>query len=270
MDSCRNVPFPSCYVDACRRPDPRRSFWNSAIARSGLKNSAMLGLVLSALFLAGPLGAQAYEGSACKEGNVSIKKLIRTGTMKDMPLGLGITGDADGWSTSFLKAEGSPPARMPDYDVELDGDMDIHDWTCMFSAFRAFDKNEDTAWSEGVKGPGIGETLIVPLESNSPNIRIRPGFAQSDGLFKANNRPKKVRLYLLKAGNREATQIGLIYSNWTVLSSKEFVLKDKNAWQTLTLPAAGPEGDSLFLAIEILSVYPGSKYDDTLISEVMN
>ncbi|MCB1138757.1 MAG: hypothetical protein KDK23_08375 [Leptospiraceae bacterium] len=222
------------------------------------------------LLLSGPLMAQAYEGRACKDGNAGIKKLIRSGAIHEMPLSLGITGDGDRWSTSFLKAEGSPPKRMPDYDVELDGDMDIHDWTCMFSAFRAFDKNEDTAWSEGVKGPGIGETLIVPLDSNNPEIRIRPGFAQSDALFKANNRPRKVRLYLLKAGDREATQIGLIYSNWTVLNSKEYVLKDKNAWQTLTLPAAGPEGSSLFLAIEILSVYPGSKYDDTLISEVMN
>ena len=215
--------------------------------------------------------AQAYEGEACKDGNSEIRTLLEKGKIPGMTLHFGITGDAQRWATSFLKAEGMPPKRMPDYDVELDGDMDIHDWTCMFAAFRAFDKNQETAWAEGVEGPGIGEVLIVKLEDSSRPIKIRTGFALSDALFKANNRPRKVRIYALSPARSDATQIGLLYSDWQVLTRKEFELKDLNAWQTVQLPAHKPsETSGSFIAIEILSVYKGTKYDDTLISEVMN
>lgn len=232
-------------------------------------------LLLMLFFLSAPFGgalqAQVYDGRACEEGNSTIKTLIKTGKVEGMTLHMGITGDADRWATSFLKAEGKPPESMPDYDYELDRDMDIHDWTCMFAAFRAFDQNQETAWSEGVKGPGVGEVLVVPLKSSKEPIRIRPGFALSDALFKANNRPRRIKVYALNSTGRDTTQVGLLFWDWTVLTSKEFELKDSNAWQTIQLPAHSPAKESVnFIAIEILSVYKGSKYDDTLISEVMN
>ncbi len=235
------------------------------------KNRFSQTLLLAVLFSPVAASAQAYEGSACQEGNSEIRALLKDGQRSGMTLHLGITGDAQNWSTSFLKAEGKPPARMPDYDVELDGDMDIHDWTCMFAAFRAFDKNQETAWAEGVKGPGIGEVLIVKLEDSAKPIKIRPGFALSDALFQANNRPERIRVYAISPSRSDATQMGLLYSDWKVLTKKEFKLQDRNAWQTIQLPAHKvSETRGGFIAIEILSVYKGSKYDDTLISEVMN
>ena len=224
------------------------------------------------LFLGGStLTAQAYEGHPCKKGNPQIRTLLKNGKIQGMPLNLGITGDAEMWATSFLPAEGEMPDRPEDYDVELDGNMDRDDFSCSFAAFRAFDKNQETAWSEGVKGPGIGEALVVKLEDSSKPIKIRPGFAISEALFKQNNRPRKIRVYAVAAMQSNATQIGLIYSDWKVLTSKEFELKDLNDWQTVQLPRHnGSNAHGGFVIIEILSVYAGSKYDDTLISEVMN
>lgn len=228
-------------------------------------------LLLTALLLFPvSLSAQAYDGRACKDGNEQIKNLLKKGRLDNLVLNHGITGDADRWATSFLRAEGKPPTRMPDYDVELEGDADIHDWTCMFAAFRATDRNEETAWSEGVPGPGIGEVLIVPVEDSRGIIRIRPGFALSQKLFLANNRPRRIRIYALQPLRRDATQIGIIYTGWKVIVKKEFELADANRWQTVQLPAHKIEDMGGFLAIEILSVYPGSKYNDTLISEVMS
>lgn len=250
-----------------------RNGWMSLIyAARGLSSRSLLSLVvLAGLMGTSGIQAQAYEGQACETGNSSLKTLLQKGSLDGVPLHFGITGDADRWATSFLKAEGKPPERMPDYDVELDGDMDIHDWTCMFAAFRAFDKNEDTAWAEGVEGPGIGEVLIVKLEDSRQSIRIRPGFAMTDALFKANNRPRKIRVYAISPHKGDVTQMGLLYSDWKVLTQKEFELKDSNSWQSIQLPGHKPSDTyGSFIAIEIVSVYKGSKYDDTLITEVMN
>ena len=69
-----------------------------------------------------------------------------------------------------------------------------------------------------------------------------------------------------------------------VVGEKTLTLKDVNGWQKLNLDEY-KEIDSeefkkldpyelsqsgTFLAIKILSVYPGTKYKDTLISEVSN
>jgi hypothetical protein len=238
--------------------------------RSYLRRAGEQLVLFLLLVLPIAVSAQAYDGRACEEGNADLRTLLKKGELDSMPLHLGITGDADRWATSFLKAEGQPPQRMPDYDEDLDGDMDVHDWTCMFAAFRAFDRNQDTAWSEGVDGPGIGEVLLAPVEDSSKPIRIRAGFSITRSLYLANNRPRKIRVYALTAFNREAHQIGLIYSDWKVLAKKEFELKDINDWQVIRLPRHQTKEGVSFIAIEILSVYRGSRYNDTLISEIMN
>lgn len=55
----------------------------------------------------------------------------------------------------------------------------------------------DDAWSEGSTGPGVGEWLeITPVEAKPlTGILIRPGYQKGD-LFKANARPKKIRIEL--------------------------------------------------------------------------
>ncbi len=56
----------------------------------------------------------------------------------------------------------------------------------------------EAAWSEGSKGPGIGEWLEVKPKVAKPltAISIVPGYVKGDDLFKANARPKKVLIEL--------------------------------------------------------------------------
>lgn len=53
-------------------------------------------------------------------------------------------------------------------------------------------------WSEGADGPGIGERLEIKPEVAKPLdfIEMEPGFFKNDELFRANVRPKKVRVDL--------------------------------------------------------------------------
>ena len=57
--------------------------------------------------------------------------------------------------------------------------------------------SEET-WSEGAKGPGIGEWLELKPVAPKPlaAIGIRPGYFKSDELFQANARPKKILIRL--------------------------------------------------------------------------
>lgn len=157
---------------------------------------------------------------------------------------------------------------MPDYDVELDGNSDQHHWSCRYSALSVKDSNQETGWSEGVRGDGIGEILIVPVDT-SQNIRIWAGFGKTKQLFLANNRPRKVRVFFLDARTQMATQFGLIYSDIKIVGSNTQTLRDHYGFQSLGRPKHIIQGRSL-IAIEILSVYRGTRWRDTVISEILH
>ena len=118
-----------------------------------------------------------------------------------------------------------------------------------------------TAWVEGVKGNGIGESINIHYERGSPRIRqltIYNGYVKSPTAWKNNGRVKKLKLY------KDGKPIALLE------------LKDERASQTfdlqsLTLGIAyedeEEEWKAYHLRFEILAVYPGDKYEDVAISE---
>ena len=59
-------------------------------------------------------------------------------------------------------------------------------------------KSHGGSWSEGATGPGIGEWLELQPQVAKPldAIEIEPGYTKTEELFKANARPKKVRIEL--------------------------------------------------------------------------
>ena len=71
---------------------------------------------------------------------------------------------------------------------------------------------------------------------------------------------------------------------WKLSAKKKLTLKDINDWQPLDLGEYNEvdewyykkldsyelQESNTFLAVQILSVYPGTKYKDTLISEISN
>jgi hypothetical protein len=110
------------------------------------------------------------------------------------------------------------------------------------------DDSIETAWVEGAKGPGIGEWLAFTFSPQTIQyVEIYPGYGKSKELFFANNRLKRATL-IFSDGTRAAVQ-----------------LFDEPRVQTVALPKPVRTG-SLRLIIE--EVYAGTKYDDTVISEI--
>ncbi len=233
----------------------------------------MTKLVLSAclaLFPALALG-QAYEGQPCVKGNPALKQQLAAGKLP--VLTHGITSDWAPWSSSFLPAEGKAPPRAP-----LDANDDLQEgvfkadvFSCQHSAQALVDKDPATAWADGARGDGVGEVVLAPVRTGS-KVWVWGGLGHSQKLFEANARPRKVRVWLLVPERSDATQVGSVLQDLKVVGKREVELKDLNDYQELPLPTALslPADSEAVVALEILSVYPGKRYQDLCISEVGN
>ncbi len=108
-----------------------------------------------------------------------------------------------------------------------------------------------TAWVENDSGDGIGEWIELELEHEEmiSEIYIANGYQSSEKSFNLNNRVKKLRL------------------DFSDGSSYEFTLSGKYSDQpeSIELPDSVTASS---VRITILSVYSGTKYNDTCISEI--
>jgi hypothetical protein len=215
-------------------------------------------------------------------------------SLRNIDIGLTIPtlGDAPGaemdrWSSSFLKAEGTAPVKPEPgadddtWELESEYSFAYARWASMYSARSLMDNDPATAWAESAPGPGIGEVAIA-LIPGLEGIGIRSGFQRSAELFAKNARPRRVRVWLLAAGRMDVTEIFEYYIDVKALACLEAELEDKMGWQPLPLPRVsalptpatmpgGPEGEGTihwFVALQILSAYPGSRWADCCISDI--
>ncbi|ABZ94644.1 Hypothetical protein LBF_2147 [Leptospira biflexa serovar Patoc strain 'Patoc 1 (Ames)'] len=192
------------------------------------------------------------------------------------------------WASSQLKSEYT--GKINKLKSPTSGKFEINDpsdvrKSCMYSAASIVDNNKNTAWAEGVEGDGIGEMVFVHLDLDR-KLKIWSGFGKNDNLFKANNRPDLIGIHLLIANKCSGAQDTDIYSNFTYVGSFDYKLDDLNDYQKLVIPKnllkeyksiinknkifydCYKKNINSFLIIEIKSVYKGTKYSDTLISEI--
>lgn len=234
--------------------------------------------VILSLFFAlvfSPSFGQIYEGKACNGGNPQLKVLFSSGDISSFSAEwYGNTGEYNSWASSQLTASGTAPAVKDPDSEEHEESLEInHKWTCMYSAESLRDGNPKTAWAEGAEGQGIGEIVISQVDV-SKKIEIWAGYGISDALFQENSRPKEIKIYVLQANWWEDTQGAVKYSKFAILKQSTHTLEDKNGYQTLPIgdvSALVKESDAdndTFVAIEILSVYQGSKSSNTCISEI--
>lgn len=107
--------------------------------------------------------------------------------------------------------------------------------------------NLNYVWAEGVSGQGIGEKLFLK-NKGIKKLYILPGYVsiKRPDLFNKNSRPKKIKISIKK---------NVCY----------FSLIDKPVFQVLDLNSVIDDE----IIIEILEVYPGTKYEDTCISSIL-
>lgn len=125
-----------------------------------------------------------------------------------------------------------------------------------YNAANAHDFSLKTAWVEGVKGYGIGESLTYYFDNENPRITrilIYNGYVKSEQVWKSNSRVKKLK----------------VYENDELIALLE--LADTRALQTFEMPnplGRRTDGAELILQFEIADVYKGNTYDDTAITEL--
>ncbi len=231
--------------------------------------------------------SQAYEPDPCiGSGNEMIKGLVNGQTLDKIYLDGCGPGWSDGVASSYLKASGTPPAK-PAGPQETDGVNEIWEdyslaydqWTCSYAPVNLTDGSKSTAWVEGEKEYGIGEVVLVSgIDLNRP-LRIWNGYGKSEKLFQYNSRVKLARIHIIEGKIEGATQCGSLFNDLNAVTSIEIDLEDKNGYQKLTIPTFqrrsyqidGQEWEYRYwLALEILDVYPGTKWKDTCISEISN
>lgn len=191
----------------------------------------------------------------------------------------------DAWASSFLEAEGKPPvkpASTGDEDIDMEAESDYSReyalWASMYSSLSAADSDAATAWAEGAKGPGIGEVVIVKV-LGLEGLGIRAGFQKNADLYSKNARPRKVRVWALAAGHLNIGQYYNYYEDVKALTFIDSELDDVMDWQPLYAPSVKAPATTIsgtddtadtawFVAVQILSVYPGSKWEDCCITEI--
>ncbi len=111
------------------------------------------------------------------------------------------------------------------------------------------DPYQEAVWSEGAPGSGEGEWLeIAPVEAKHlMGVLIKPGY-QKKGLFKANGRPKKIRMEL----NGEHV----------------FDAEIPDREEEFEIPVLGYSKAVRKIRLTFIEVYPGEKFEDLCVSSI--
>lgn len=128
---------------------------------------------------------------------------------------------------------------------------------------NAHDFSYKNAWVEGVAGYGIGEYLEYSFTGVSPRITtiiVVNGYVKSESAYRNNSRVKKLKVYV-------NDKPYAIFNLRDLRSAQYFEVdtlgtSDRDDWKAME---ALPDWK---LKFEILEVYKGNKYDDTVISEI--
>ena len=118
-----------------------------------------------------------------------------------------------------------------------------------YGAGNLLDGKAATAWVEGAKGDGLGEGVVFRFDSprKISLLSIMNGYNKNRDIYAKNNRARDI---VVTASDG---------------ASHEFDLLDSADWQQFVIGGAGPVE---WVAVRIKSVYRGSKYRDTAISEM--
>ena len=161
-------------------------------------------------------------------------------------LGVGCSWYCGGGTDSLLASSELTPTKSFDYKAK-----NLHDLSY------------ETAWAEGVSGFGIGEKVSYFLPVQSPRITeviVVNGYVKSPKAWSENARVKKLKMsidgvpmaiLLLQDSRYEQT-----------FSFQPIGHPEKESWKKF------PESHRWTITFEIMEVYPGTKYEDTVLTEI--
>ncbi len=187
-------------------------------------------------------------------------------------------------ATSTLKGEGWFGGQAGPYSVRNLGDGD-----------------PTTCWAEGVKGHGIGEKIHLIVTGCPQALKIINGYGKSPELYAKNGRVKEFKATMLAAFNLpgDVSEVAARYRAKRCGPPQRLEVEDLQVQQTISLKfdwravseraralAAEFERDfskeiegrragcedkyyqTLVLCLEISEVFPGTRFEDTCLSEM--
>ena len=123
---------------------------------------------------------------------------------------------------------------------ELDGgQVDDSGINRKYGAVNLFDGNYTTAWVDGVKGNGIGESIYVAIPNDCRTINIFAGYGKSPTIYNSNNRVKRIKLSCYIGINPEGYVTELDFYGYLMqrFPAEYFIdLKDVAELQTFIFP----------------------------------
>ncbi|QMV42781.1 NADase-type glycan-binding domain-containing protein [Cohnella cholangitidis] len=140
-----------------------------------------------------------------------------------------------------------------------------------YGASRLLDGSLSTTWAEGSKGQGIGETVTIELKKNTSlaELRVMNGYMKSKETYGNNARAKEILVEsLIRYSANEDYQW---VSDTKYLEDKPYDAKavaDGNLY-SLSDQLAYYEGEVKTIKLTIRDTYPGTKYEDTCLSELL-
>ncbi len=161
-----------------------------------------------------------------------------------------------------------------------------------------FDHNRSTGWSEGENGSGIGVVLWLRLDAGDDILALVNGFARNERFFAWNNRIQSMDVSFWQGFQPEGmvSEMGPVYIARRISDPQRIEIADCMEVQYIPLSGASEaaaftedtyKNDPVFLQysrekgipsrvarvdlllrMEITEVYPGSRWDDTCITEL--
>ncbi len=147
----------------------------------------------------------------------------------------------------------------------------------------AFDGDLSTAWCEGASGTGLHQSINITLSQPGviEAIFVHGGYFKSAPLLAANGRVKALSLV---AGDAEGPQVRAEVSlqdpaavpaidpcspgEPNALSAEEWFSRTRDASGAMVWTNDGDAQSVTSISLTLADVYPGSKYEDTCISEI--
>ena len=155
---------------------------------------------------------------------------------------------------------------------ELAGDA-----THSYDIQSALDGDLSTSWADGSEGPGIGEKLVLfhdVGEIRQDYLYVFPGWGGSSATWEKNNQLRKAKITVYGVNKYTVTGGADIkylstFEQFTVSYIDKPVYQGIPIGKYLIEDNMWPSGIDLYIVeLELLSVYEGSKWNDTVIAEI--
>jgi hypothetical protein len=138
-----------------------------------------------------------------------------------------------------------------------------------YSADNLMDNDYTTAWAEGAKGPGVGEYIEITFEKGFDVACIAAinGYTKNEETYYNNSRIKELQIDYIgwegKSSSGNSTIVRLEDLPYSKINGENFA-------KMLSTIMDFSDGESFKkIRLTIKSVYPGKKFNDTCLSELL-